>query len=335
MTNEKTSGRIENFLQQNSPINNELIRNEEMNDILHTNTDGHESIIPTEVITRTRSKKASQVITICSFAYGNDVNQSIFSLKSANTISAYDLRIYNAICTLYLYGINPISLNEIYAVMTGYKKNNPNTSQTSAIERCLEKLSSLNVSIDITDEFKANLIQDKQPLIDAGILKNNKDTIKKVTIEGKMITYIRSTTESEAGKKYRCYTITTGPALLTYNRAKKTLIAIPMEYIVLNNNKTTERLIAFQDYLLIRIMGYKNGKMRENKILYSTIYRDSGVDVPGDKSNRKRDRLAIKNMMNEWIAAGLLESFRETKKGKTIDGIEFEIGSISPKQRAG
>lgn len=114
------------------------------------------------------------------------------------------------------------------------------------------------------------------------------------TESGVYITYHKITTESDAGKKFKLYEIKPEPVLLTYNRAKKTLITIPMKYIGLNNCNTSERLIAFQDYLLVRIMGFKNRKMRENKIKYNTIYRDSGVDVPSDKSNRKRDRAFIK-----------------------------------------
>jgi hypothetical protein len=175
MTNEQTFGRIENFLQQNSPVNNSLMRDEALKDILQTDTDGNESVVPTEIVSRAQSRKTSQVITMCSFSYGNDINQAVFEFKNANILSAYDLRLYNAVCTLYLYGRNPVTPNEIFTVMTGYKKKNPNTNQIAAVERCLEKLSSINVSINITDELKANLILDKQPLIDAGILKNNKD----------------------------------------------------------------------------------------------------------------------------------------------------------------
>lgn len=330
-----SSKKIEKFVQQNSPVNNELIRNDAVKDVLHTDIDGNLSVIPTEVISRAKHGKTSQVITMCSFSYGEDVEQKVFELKGANKITAYDLRVYNTVCTLYLNGKATVSLNEIYSVMTGYKKNNPNKIQLDAIENCLNKLSSINVFIDLTDEANSNLIQDKQPLIDAGILKNNKDKIKKATIESKMLSYVVGTIESEKGRIFRSIKILVEPTLLTYNRAKKTLIAIPMEYIGLTNSNASERIIAFQDYLLVRIMGFKNGNMRENKILYNTLYRDSGVGAPEDKSNRKRDRATIKKMMTEWVAAGLLESFSETKKGNTIDGITFKIASILPKQRAG
>lgn len=324
-----TSNKIENFIQQNSPVNNNLIRNESLNDLLHTDIDGNISVTPTEVISRAKQGKTTQVITKCSCSYVEDLDPTLFQLKGANKITAYDLRVYNTVCTLYYNGKTTVSLNTIFSVMTGYKNNNPNKNQIATIERCLKKLSNINMYIDITDEVNSNLIPDKKPLLDAGILKNNKDKTKKVTIESKMLSYAVGTIESENGRIFKSIKILVEPTLLTYNRAKKTLITIPIEYIGFTNSNAVERNIALQDYLLIRIMGFKSGKMRENKILYSTLYRDSGVGAPKDRSNRKRDRTTIKKMFSEWVAAGLLASFAETKKGNAIDGITFEVANLS------
>lgn len=322
---EVSSRRLDSFIQQNSPVNNELVRNGVMNDMLHTDIDGQLSIIPTEVTTRAAHGKTSQVVTMCSFSYGEDVDQGIFEIRGANKITAYDRRVYNAVSTLFFNGRNTVSLNEIYSVMTGYKRTNPTKNQLEAIERCLKKLSSVNVFIDITDEINSKIIEDKQPLIDAGILKDSKDKIKRATIEDKMIHIKVGTLESEKGKVFKSIQIVGEPTLLTYNRAKKTLITIPMEYIGLANTNATEKTIAFQDYLLMRIMSYKNGKLRENKVLYDTLYRDSGADKPEDKSNLKRDRQTIIKMMEEWKEAGLITSYQEFKKGASIVGIVFEV----------
>ena len=52
-----TSNKIEKFVQQNSPVNNDLIRNDAVNDIFHTDIDGNLSVIPTEVISRAKHGK--------------------------------------------------------------------------------------------------------------------------------------------------------------------------------------------------------------------------------------------------------------------------------------
>ena len=98
---------------------------------------------------------------------------------------------------------------------------------------------------------------------------------------------------SEKGKVFKSIQIVGEPTLLTYNRAKKTLLTIPMEYIGLQGQNATDKTIAFQDYLLMRIYGYKNKKMRENKVLYDTLYRDSGQEKPALSKDFIRDRETI------------------------------------------
>lgn len=330
--------RIETFIQQNSPINNEMIRNSVVNDLIPTDIDGQMSIIPTEVTTRAKKGKLAPVVTLCSFSYDNNTDIEIMTTKRGNKITAYDRRVYNAVSTLYLNGRKTVSIAEIYAVMTGYIRANPPKTTRDTIEQSLRKLSSINVFIDLTNEMNANMIKDKEPLIKAGILSDNNDKMKKVSLEDKMIHIKIGTLESESGKVFKSIQIINEPTLLTYNRAKKTLISIPMNYIGLTNSNTTERTIAFQDYLLLRIINYKNGKMKENKILYDTIYKESGIDKPSTKKDEtdrkgvKRDRETILKMMDEWKQNGLISNYYEFKSNKTIKGLVFEIPGMEPKK---
>ena len=331
--------RLENFIMQNSPVNNEIARNTYLNDLLTTDVDGQLKIVPTSVVSRNEHGKTSQVITMCAFSYGEDTDADILEIKGANKITPYDRRVYNALSTLYMNGRTTISLTEIYAVMTGYKRTNPNTSQIKRIEDAIRKFCSINAYIDMTDEVNARIL-DKQPLIDAGFLKDKSDKVKKATIESKLLHVRVGTLESESGKVYKSYKLLDEPTLLTYNRAKRTLISIPMEYVGLLNTSATDKTIAFQDYLLMRLMSYKNKKMKENRILYSTLYRDSGVPNPADmiddcedkkkakemaKTTIKRDREIIVKMMVEWKNSGLISSFKEYKEGQSIVGIQFEM----------
>ena len=167
------------------------------------------------------------------------------------------------------------------------------------------------------------MIQDKQPLIDAGILKNHSDKIRKAVIEDNMLHIRRGETLSEKGKEFKMIQIIGEPALLSYNRAKKTLITIPMEYLGLEGQNSTDKTIAFQDYLLMRIFGYKNGKLRENKILYDTLYRDSGQEKPEDSKGFIRDRETVVKMMEEWQRKGLITGFAEVKEGRSYTGLVF------------
>lgn len=318
---ERDGSKIDSFVQQNSPVNNEMIRNATMNDLYTTGINGQMQMIPTVV--REKHGKAEPVISYVSFSYDDTVDLEILNKKGRFNITAYDRRVYNAVSTLFINGRKTVSLTEIFCVMTGYTRTNPAKSQMEAIERSLEKLKSIKVYIDLTDEVKHKVIEDKQPLIDAGILKDHSDKIKKAVIEDNMLHFRKGEIISEKGKVFKSIQIVGEPTLLTYNRAKKTLLTIPMEYIGLEGQNATDKTIAFQDYLLMRIFGFKNKKMRENKVLYDTLYRDSGQEKPEDSKGFIRDRETVTKMMGEWKEKGLITGYEEVKEGRSYVGIIF------------
>ncbi len=317
--------KLKSFIQQNSPINNALVRNHVMNELYGTEVDGQLKFLTTEVTVRQRQGEQSAVYSLCSFSYDDSADLTILNKNGRYKITAYDRRIYNAISTLYLEGRKTVTLTEIFGVMTGYARTNPSSGQIQAVERSLNKLRSIRVFIDLTAEVNAHLIKDKQPLIDAGVLKDKTDRIQSAVIEDSMLSFRLGTITSEKGKVTKSIQVTSEPSLLTYNRAKKTLISIPMEYIGLVNSNATEKVIAFQDYLLMRIMGYKNGSMKQRRVLYETIYRDSGMEKPALSKDFIRDREVIKKLLDEWQQKGLVSSYCEVKEGRSFVGIEFAI----------
>lgn len=318
---ERDSMRINSFVQQNSPVNNEMIRNAAMNDLYSSDIDGQVQMLPTVV--REKHGKSEPVISYVSFSYDDTADLEILNKKGRFNITAYDRRVYNAVSTLFTNGRITVSLSEIFSVMTGYKRTNATKSQLETIEKSLEKLKSIKVYIDMTEEVRHKLIKDKRPLIDAGILSDQSDRIKRAVIEDNMLHFRKGELISENGKVFKSIQIIAEPALLTYNRAKKTLLTIPMEYIGLESRNATDKTIAFQDYLLMRIFSYKNNKMRENKILYETLYRDSGQERPEDSKGFIRDRETVTKMMQEWKDKGLITDFAEVKEGRSYTGIIF------------
>jgi hypothetical protein len=319
------SSYIEKFIQQNSPVNNELIRNKKMNDLLPQDSSGKLSVSQTEVTVRGRQGRRPQVTSMCSFSYDDDVDLEVLNKNGRYKITGYDRRVYNAVGTLWLNNCKAVSLNEIISIMNGYAKKSPSAKQLQAIYKSLTKLKSIRFHIDITDEIKANVIKNKDALVEAGILKDKKDKIKSTVIEDNLLHYRACTIISENGKEFKSIQIIDEPILLTYNRAKKTLLSIPMKYIGLTGSNATEKVISFQDYLLMRVISYQNGKLRENKVMYDTIYRDSGVDRPMDSKDFIRDRKTINNIFDEWKNKGLVSSYKEIKKGRSYVGIIFQV----------
>jgi hypothetical protein len=312
-------GPIEKFVQQNSSVNNEIARNPFLNDLL--------DVLPTEVTVRKKRGKIEQVTSMCSFSYVDDADLEILNKNGRFKITAYDRRVYNAVGTLWLNERRTISLTEIFAIMNGYAKSNPSSKQLQAVERSIAKLNSIRISIDMTEEAQANIIKDKDALIKAGILKSKSDKVKSVILKGNMLYCEVGVITSEQGKVFKIVQIIKEPSLLTYNRVKNTLISIPMKYIGLTNSNATEKTMAFQDYLLMRIISYQRGKMRENKILYETLYRDSGIDRPKGAKDFFRDRETVRKLFDEWQKKGLILSYNEVKEGQSFVGIVFQVES--------
>ena len=315
--------RVDLFVQQNSPINNELVRNTALNDLYGTYVDGQIKFFPSSVKVREKNGKRKAVYTLCSLSYSDGVDLEKINKNGRFKITAYDRRIYNAIGTLWLGGQTLMTPTEIFQVMYGYSKQNPTAQQLDAIEKSLHKMQNIDVYIDITDEVNAGIISHKQALVDAGYLKNTGDSFRSVQINGRMLSYTMQSFKSVQGKEFKSFRIQGEPCLLTYNRAKGTLISIPMEYIGLSESSSTEKTLAFQDYLLMRIMSYKNGKLKENKVLYDTLYRDSGVERPKLSKDFIRDREAIRKLLDEWVKKGLLSGYAEIKEKRSYTGIQF------------
>lgn len=142
-------------------------------------------------------------------------------------------------------------------------------------------------------------------------------------INSRMLTYNLQTFKSVQGKEFKTFWIQGELCLLTYNRAKGTPISIPMEYVGLSESCSTEKTMAFQDYLLMRIMSYRNGKLKENKVLYDTLYRDSGIGRPKLSKAFISDREAVRKLLEEWVSKGLLSGYTEIKEKRSYTGIPF------------
>lgn len=320
-----TDGRIKKYVQQNSPVNNELIRNTNMNELYGQEIDGQFTILPTEVTVRQKHGKVTQVTSMCSFSYDDDVDLEILNRHGRFKITGYDRRVYNAVGTLWMNDRRTVSLTEIFDVMNGYAKANPSSRQLQAIEKSLIKFKSIRFYIDMTEEVKANIIKDKNALVEAGVLKNKQDKVKSAVLEDNMLHYRVGIITSEQGKVYKSIQIIAEPSLLTYNRAKGTLLSIPMEYIGLTDSNATEKIIAFQDYLLMRIISFQKGKFKQNKILYETLYKDSGIERPTLSKDYIRDRETVRKLFDEWIKKGLIVSYEEVKEGRSYVGIVFHV----------
>lgn len=316
---------------QNSAINNMLARDDELKNIY----DGYGATIggptiykqkpPMEIVVRRERGKIKEVTALCYFTFGDTVNFDLLHPTGKFKITGFDRRVYNAVGTMWNIGQQTFSLSELFGVMNGYKKAHPTENQLEMIWRSIYKMEQVVVYIDLTDEFKANMIRDKQPLIDAGILKNNRDNVKRIEIKDRMLHVQGSIITSVQGKTTKKIHLVNEPVLCAYNRSKQSIISVPIAFVRCYTANATEKAIAFQDYLIIRVLSYARGIMKENKVRYDSIYQFSGIDKPEGRNDRARDRRIIKAIMQEWVDKGLIESFEEIKSGHCCVGFRFDV----------
>ena len=63
--------------------------------------------------------------------------------------------------------------------------------------------------------------------------------------------------------------------------------------------------------------------MKENKVLYSTLYSDSGIERPEARKDFKRDRETVQKLFDVWINKGLITSYQEIMEGRSYNGVIF------------
>lgn len=334
----QTVSKHKNFVMQNSLINNEISRNkklhaltksqefdEDYRDYCYDEEEEDDYMNNTNGVIKVNSgTKKCPAVTVCALNYIDEVTEKIINTKYSYKITAYDKRVYNALCTLYAENKNNFSLHELYAMVTGYSKATPTKKQLDNLERCIEKLSSIRIFLDLTEELKNGFVKDRQVLINMGLIKANTKKINNVTIKDNLL-HARVFTIGTDKQTVKVINIQAEPVLYSYNKAKATLLTIPTQYIGLENTNVTEKTIAFQDYFLMRIISYKNGAMHENKIMYKTLYKEIGEEKPEVRKDFKRDRDLINKLFVGWLEEGLVKSYKEIKEGRSYAGMMFEI----------
>lgn len=318
---------------QNSPVNNELARNKALSDNLDPNSD-ESYICVRSGKNRDEHGDTSLVYTITNFVYDTVRNEdtkniNVVQLKNHTRITSTDRRILDAVSTLWMRGHIYFTPSELYRLMYGSNAR-PSEQNLEDLRQSVDKLRCLLVQLDFTDEFNARLIKDPEQLVKLRLLPKKALTdknyiAKKVVINDNLLS-LGAIMTGFFGKQVDRYFIKSEPPLLMYNRIKNTIITIPAKYLELPV-ANTEKSIAFQSYLLARIVSYQHGALKQSTIMYDTIYQESGIAYPEKKIDLQRDRKIIKKMMDNWVNTGLIKSYSEVVEDgghRRIIGIEFK-----------
>ena len=295
-------------------VNNEIFN--PANNIEFVSNHGKEPYEREPLLIRTGQKKGRDVITLLDVDWNeDDLKKRGINIPSWHRLTAFDREVYTAVGSLYLAAEENRVLTRamIFRVLSGNKDNaSPTPEMLEAIDRSIERMSVIRVTINATQEVKAGYnVEDTY----SDYLLNT--TIARRTMYGKTVEAIK---------------INTPPILYIYANAKNQIARMNVKMLDAPVNNTQENIM-LKGYLARRLATAKGKKEeRWRTIKYDTIYEYLGLRAEDFKSraefdNKKkyvRDK-GVKPILEYWKKEGEIKAFREERDGKKIAKIILEF----------
>ena len=234
-------------------------------------------------------------------------------------LNPFNKSVFEAALSILEAGNQYFCANSIYYVLNGY--NEAKTGHQvpeeflKRIEESLTRLRLTNLSIDVTETLEYFCKKGKYLDIKPYFQKLKESTY---LLPIKTITAI-----NQFGDEYTAYAFIDTPTLLTYAKAKKQITQCDIKLLDIGLNSTEDNII-LKNYLLMRIQGMKNKNngLESNRILYETIFKYTGIyEITGTGKKRFHDK--VKRILDAWIKAEFIKSYKEVKEGQKIIGIDI------------
>lgn len=298
-------------------MNNTMISNN-MTTIFDTlvreTPNGQLSLLPIKVqLDISGDAKKKEVFNKISFTYGGELSFNKARIKE------YDRLILDAVCTILYAGNGVMSDADIFRTLKGYKgtKTKPSQKQLERIREGMLKMSGTRMYADITEE------------LNRGYLKTENEELKKGVWDKAIVEYDGLELIAPNGSIQKVYSFKDNrgniryPMIMQYCQAKGQIVSYPIELLDTPEHYT-EAYTLIKSYLLKEITNYIKGHRNNNNVIaYSSMYKKCGLEEPTDKTLRKRDRDAIKNMLDYWKEKNYIKGYKDHKQGRAITGIEF------------
>lgn len=285
-----------------------------------------------------RKGKKHPIETTCILTYEGDA----VTLSGRQSYTEYDRNVYNAVCSLYVYGdpSHVMTPAMVYRAMTGLTDTEkPTAGQIEAVTNSLDKMRFIRARIDCTNELKARGITLNSKQINGGEIDTYLLTARAVKVQA-------------GGQTVRAYRILDTPILYEYSAAIKQVLTLPASVLdvkeittaTVNGKKkqvigarlpNTETRILIKGYLIRRIEGMRGDNDLDNSVITLYDYKRSGETHQGlysiagkpdaDKMEMKRIRNDTEKMLCYWTATGYIKSFKTKTHGRKITGYEITV----------
>jgi hypothetical protein len=287
--------RLQSFIQPIDKINENIwntVQNAPENQLAICTTDTYN--IDTHPKRKDRTNPQHAII-VCS------VNYDAVPEEIKKKLTAYDRRVYDAVYSLYIEanrsGIRRpvLTVSQIANAMGHISR--PSSAQLKKVNDSLTKMSGIRVYIDNADEVSK--------------LKN----YPKICRDEVMLSFGRLTAIVDGSLVEGAIRIDAVPFLGEWAAERKQITTINPEL-----HKTplslTEGNIRLEDYLLTQIARIKSGYRKNPKMLFETIFRETGNST---KMQRKRAKENLLTILKFYVEKNHIKGFTEEKDGIVIE----------------
>lgn len=285
---------LKSIIPKNYYITNNKLSNEIVKDFLN-NGEIQLSII--------KPDKKGEILTYNSLTYEGDN----ISITGRQEFTAYDRAIHNTVGTLKEYGNDVITPQMVYRTLNGMTETEYVSPQSiNRVRKSIDKSRFMRLRVKFQDEANIRNMGIEKAFIDSNLL------------------YAEECTTLAGGKELPAIRILEAPALYKYAQLTKQIISVPLSLLDTREaTRNTEEMIPIKEYLIRRIEIMKYEKKMSNKILYDTLFDESGVAITSPVQ-RNRYRKYITGILSLWRNRDkYIKNFKEYKDGKNFKGIEI------------
>lgn len=251
-------------------------------------------------------EKEKEVTTSVNFSIAGE--QAIVTTK---VLDPFDREVHAAVASWWKAGNRNFTPSQICQTLTGSQK--PSKAMLDEVRESIEKQIQIRAEIDFTEEARGrNLEVDGEP-------------IEECKIETYLLAAKKITVRAANGKTVEGYHLFEAPVLYWYAAATKQVVSYPQRYLkTASAGRSTVQNTLIKKYLLRRIGQIKGKSKVSNRIKFSTIYRNAGID-PDEKSRTELNRINnyITSLLDLWKEQGAITDYKEVlgprKKRDAVD----------------
>lgn len=232
-------------------------------------------------------------------------------------LEAFHREILFALISAYEQGFKFVTISMTFDNLTGGDKRHIYEEQYEAIKRAIDKLRRTEITVDLTDLFKAC----------PNYRKNYSGR------SARLVGYLLPAHYIEAevnGQKTITLELLAESPLMTVAKAKNQIMAYDAAPLNIPNQHNTERVITVKNWLLRRIELAKQRGLNKS-ILFDTLYAECGL-AGASKRQKQEARKTVFAVLDAFKSEGVIKDYEVDRAGSKYRAVIIDAGYQIRKQ---